>query len=261
MSGCRVWRDFLSAKLDGMLSAEELEAVTTHMRECQNCRLHSAGLEATRKAVGRLDGRLAPSTPLVARVEVEATRYGPNSRRRWRAGGLAAAAAIAAAALVTVVLPAGKQGIGTGGESRHLPDLCTILVEDHLRYLASDDAAEVRSSEPPAVERWFATRLDFSVRVPVLAGADLEGGRLCFIDGRRVALLFYRRDDKRISVFALADARLGGMRPGPGGTWRGGMHGYNVSAIRAHDVTYAAVADLPPAEMVAMWKVPEAAQP
>lgn len=250
MSGCQHWQERCSARLDGELSPKEQAALQAHLDGCEVCRVHMRQLEMAHVALGKLERRVAVPPSLAARIESEAIRRhsGNPWRRAVRSSWLRAVGAAAiAAALLLGIWP------GRDDHSRHLPDLCTVLVEDHLRYLPASDAIDTPSPQRAAVESWFAERLDFKFPVHNLAGAHLEGGRLCFIDGRRVGLLFYRRGDTRISVFVLPEARLGGLHRLPDGTWSGGMHGYHVRAIGADGVTYAMVSDLPEETMKSMW--------
>ncbi len=64
-------------------------------------------------------------------------------------------------------------------------------------------ATEVASQDPSVVSRFFANRLDFDPYVPILAGADLIGGRVCTIAGSKSQLLFYRLGDRKLSLYVM----------------------------------------------------------
>jgi len=68
------------------------------------------------------------------------------------------------------------------------------LVASHVRATLSQRAIDVASSDRHTVKPWFSTQLDFSptVRELDLPGAALLGGRIDYVQGRRVAVLVYQ---------------------------------------------------------------------
>lgn len=240
---CAEWRELASGSLDGALGNAELAGLAAHLEVCEPCRVHLRRLTDARMAVGQLASRVAVPPALAARIGSEALR-GPARRPLGRWVPVAASAAV----VLVVLLGSMVRDI-----DRHLPDLCATLVEDHLRYLAVERAAETPSGDPAAVVRWFDTRLGFGLRVPRLAGATLTGGRVCIIEGQSVALPFFEHLGTRLSVFVLRESRLGGLTERHDGSWVGGMHGYHVRAVRDGDLTYALVGDLGEADLAALW--------
>jgi hypothetical protein len=79
--------------------------------------------------------------------------------------------------------------------------LVSRLVEDHIKNIPGD--VQILSSNPTNVQEWFRGRVDFLVHVPKLRDARFIGGRLCQIKGKRLALLFYEKDGKPLSVFVM----------------------------------------------------------
>jgi anti-sigma factor RsiW len=79
--------------------------------------------------------------------------------------------------------------------------LADDLVADHLRSVPDVRPAEIASDDRGAILRFFAGHVPFPAVVPELPGAELLGGRLCQIEGRRVELLFYRREERTLSLF------------------------------------------------------------
>jgi anti-sigma factor RsiW len=90
------------------------------------------------------------------------------------------------------------------------------------------------------VKPWFAGRLDYTPPVKDLAaeGFKLVGGRLDFVDGRRVAALVYMRRLHKISVFiwpARSDLSLASHQR---------IDGYNVLSWTSANMSFWAVSDL-----------------
>lgn len=247
VAGCASCRERISVRLDGALAPGEAGELDAHLARCSGCRAYTTRLAAAHGAVGRLESRRPVPSALAARIKAETLRQ--SSWPRWTRHARTVSAAGLAAATIAALVWLGGAPDALHPDPRHLPDLCTVLVEDHIRYLPAQDATEVGADRPEELERWFASRLDFPVRVPSLAGARLLGGRECFLSGRKVALLFYERAGRRISLFEFQDISLGGLHSRPDGTWAGGMHGYNVRAVRSGGTTYALVSDLPETDM------------
>ena len=69
------------------------------------------------------------------------------------------------------------------------------LVDSHVRATLSDRVVDVLSSDHHTVKPWLSSRLDFSppVRALTVPGSVLVGGRLDYLDGRRVAVLVYKQ--------------------------------------------------------------------
>lgn len=124
------------------------------------------------------------------------------------------------------------------------------IVDDHIRYLPSDDQRQIVSSSPAEVEAWFTGQLDFAVRIPNFNELQLLGGRRCYLFGQRVALLFYEKANKKLSLFILEDRHLNmDIRSWVGqGNKKVGLascKGYNLAFCRESGLAYILVSDLP----------------
>jgi anti-sigma factor RsiW len=121
------------------------------------------------------------------------------------------------------------------------------VVASYLRMAMAEHTVDVASSDRHTVKPWFAGRIDYAPAVYDLtaSGFPLLGGRLDVIDGRKVAVLVYRRNQHKLAVSlwpaAGADTPVRvSQRDGFAlGEWRHG--GFD----------WRAVSDISPAEMTA----------
>jgi anti-sigma factor RsiW len=103
----------------------------------------------------------------------------------WRPLVPALALAVVASVVVNVAL------VRTSADER----LDDALVASHVRATLSDRLVDVVSSDHHTVKPWLSARLDFSppVRELSVPGSTFVGGRVDYIDGRRVAVLVYKQ--------------------------------------------------------------------
>ena len=112
----------------------------------------------------------------------------------------------------------------------------------------SEHAVDVASSDRHTVKPWFAGRIDYAPPVHDLTaeGFPLVGGRLDVVDGRKVAVLVYRRNQHKLAL-TLWPAVVVGQHAGhdhPARRLRAGRWRHGGFEMRA-------VADLAPADMKA----------
>ena len=220
----------LSQYLDNVLAPAEREAVASHLATCGTCRACLDSLRAVKHAVARLPSQEEP--PEAVRAHVEALRLDQRPRRRWRAVAPVAAAAVLAAVIAATVVVR---------RSDHTVRLAEDLIADHLASVPEVKPAEIASSDRGEVLRFFTEHLPFSAVVPKLPGTQLLGARLCRIEGRRVELLFYRRESRTLSLF-VTDSPVAGEQ-----CWA--ARGHHVCS-RAHaKLTFLLVGELPADEL------------
>lgn len=128
-------------------------------------------------------------------------------------------------------------------------------MEDHIRYLPGQGRAELETTEAEQVARWFSERLHFPVRVPTLRDGSLEGARLCFLLGGRIALLFYEVEERPLSLFVLEGGTVdlsGAQFEEHGGKrlCRASRSGYQLVVWEDAGLVYAMVSDLPTATLL-----------
>lgn len=168
--------------------------------------------------------------------------------RRWFTWSPALNAAMAAVTVAAV-------GLAIAGYAlRESPTDLTAdaIVASHVRALLSTREIDVASTDRHTVKPWFNGRIDYAPEVRDLAaeGFPLVGGRLDYVDGRRVAVLVYRRNQHPLEVYVLPEK-------GRGDSAGRVVKGYEMESWSARGMRYWAVTDASGGELrafVAAWQ-------
>ncbi len=187
---CEQTNELLSPYVDEELAPSERSEINAHLVGCASCLEHVASVRSLKHAIARLESRDEPPGAVRARVEAlrfKSTGFWETSYRR-RLLAIAVGVGLLAAALFVIrrqnpALPFGEE-----------------LVSDYLQSLPEVRPAEVASSDPREVVRFFSGKTPFEPVVPAVPASQLVGGRLCNVAGRRVELLFYTHGESRQSV-------------------------------------------------------------
>jgi anti-sigma factor RsiW len=149
------------------------------------------------------------------------------SRPFWFGAGTGALTTAAAAALGFLL-------VATPASSPLVDDLMSA----HFRSLMAGHLIDVASSDQHTVKPWFAGHADVSPTAIDFPREDyrLVGGRVDYVDGRRVAVVVYRHGAHVINVFAWAQAD-GAL---PSAITRSGYH---LVFWRSGDLVFCAVSD------------------
>lgn len=184
-------------------SAELIEA-GEHLKSCSSCAEFFEEEEILRDIVHELAPReKAPHSlrQLVLGITAKAGGLPRGAREASRRTGLTGMIPKLSFALLLLILITSSlvlYNISFEGQSS---SLTSILIEDHIKNIPGD--VQILSSDPAAVEEWFRGKIDFAFNVPKLRDARFIGGRLCQIEGKRLALLFYEKDGKPLSLFVM----------------------------------------------------------
>jgi anti-sigma factor RsiW len=233
---CPTCEAMVDAYIDGELTATESAAFERALRDCPECRRR---LEAARTMSGLLRALPAEPAPdlLRARIERELRTIAgrPRERLRWTAMAASLIAAIGIGWL-------GGTLVGQGGRETD------ELVAGYLRVAMSDHGVDVASSDRHTVKPWFAGRIDYAPPVHDLTaeGFPLLGGRVDLLDGRKVAVLVYRRNQHRVALTLWPAASTGNEPPAVSQ-----RDGFALARWRHGGFDLRAVSDLSPGDMTA----------
>jgi anti-sigma factor RsiW len=222
--------DLLQAYLDDELDTAQRLSVEDHIGGCSQCSESWARMREQKAAIRAAAPHYAAPSELrnsvrrALRGEIEAQ---PSSRQvPWRM------LAVAASLLLAVSVTWNVIQLGT-----HNAALADGVVSSHVRSLLASHLIDVPSSDQHTVKPWFAGQLDFSPVVKDLGaeGFVLAGGRVDYLNGRRVAALVYRRRLHVINLFTW---------PADLGEGKISRDGYNVVHWTSGGMTYWAVSEV-----------------
>jgi len=191
---CPECQPLLDAYVDGELDLTNVLALEQHLKTCAPCHGAVRQLESVHLALQHPDLSFEAPRSLRKKITTAAGASPKHSHRRWTwnfpsfaFGGLCALAA------VLIFAPAMLS-------STHSSD---PLVDSHLRSLMADHLTDVASTDSHTVKPWFNGQIDFSVPVKDFAaeGFPLIGGRIDYLQQRRVAALVYKRNRHTVNVF------------------------------------------------------------
>lgn len=231
---CPTCEAMVDSYVDGELSAAQSADFERAVEACPDCRRRLEAARALSGLLRDLPGEPAPDL-LRAKIERELRTIAGRRRDRLRWAALAASLAVAFAVGWLGATLLGQQGRETDA-----------LLAGYLRMVASERPVEVASSDRHAVKPWFAGRIDYAPPVNDLtaAGFPLVGGRLDIIDGRKVAVMVYRRNRHWLALTAWPAAATGDAAADISQ-----RDGFALAEWRRGGFELRAVADLTPADM------------
>src|SRR5476649_1604495 len=236
---CPTCESLVDAYLDGELSATQSAEFEQALPGCPHC---ATRLEEARALSGLLRELPAAAAPdlLRARIDRELRAIGARSRPASLHQPMRLVAM--AASLIVAVSIGWIGGTFSTRSSRDSDE----LVASYLRVASSEHTVDVVSSDRHTVKPWFAGRIDYAPPVYDLTGDGfpLLGGRLDVLEGRKVSVLVYRRNQHKVALTVVPASSASGVPVSV--TQR---DGFVLGQWRHAGFEMRAVSDVSPAEM------------
>lgn len=173
-----------------------------HINSCHDCHQILKQHEDFNRILKRkLPGQPAPTTlreNILSSIAVERMRKTSIRRRtplKQRTFIAAGAATVFFVLLFIIYLGLFERKIEYANPAVH------ALAQDHIASKLRENPLDLRTADTAELERWFALRVDFAVRIPTLNNSNLLGGRLCLINGERVVSLAFQKESVPISMY------------------------------------------------------------
>ncbi len=211
---------------------DDLQAAREHLATCECCVSY---FRQDRRLLDAYDRAKDVEAPKALRGEIEAALRQPGGvqqesasrfridapqevdriqsplpvhrRREWVA--LIVAIAVVVAGITIVRAPA---------PTSYAPG--DVFVEDYLRRAVGED--HIVTNDPAQVTRFLERELGFRIRPIQLAGLSLERAEICLLEGRRGAMIVYKKGDLEISHYVVpregSTSRLPAISPHRPGT-------------------------------------------
>lgn len=253
---CERAMDLLGAYRDGELAAHERREVAAHIETCKACSDIAAHDERIGQAL-QAQGRVPVPIGLASRLRQGLAQV-DNARRseeglggrpflpfdafRHRLVGWSRQAGVVAVACIFSAWATWWIVSGLGQTDRVEREIMSA----HIRSLLQETTVQVASSDQHTVRPWFAGRLDFSPTVKDFKaeGFALIGGRLDYVNDRRVGVVVYKQNLHIVNVFVWPATDPADKPP-----HLSTRNGYNLLSWSSAGVSYRAVSDLNAVEL------------
>jgi anti-sigma factor RsiW len=240
---CDEVRQLLHAYIDDELDIATSLQMEKHLPDCSACQKELNAAQAAKRAVAQpaiyypAPSALRDRLKQAIRAEIGETETLPSVRLSipwWKRptafSGLAAALLLIIGSIALLFPP-------------HTPNnQIADVVGSHVRSLEANHLLDVESTDQHTVKPWFAGKIDFSPPVVDLSaeGFPLIGGRLDYLEQKKVAALIYHRNKHVINLF---------IWPGQESSETDTIQGFNLIRFECKGMICWAVSDLNAGEL------------
>ncbi len=158
--------------------------------------------------------------------------------KRWAPS--LAAAAVAFVALGTTAILTNRDPAQISGDA--------MFVEDYVRRAVGAD--HIETSDPGEVKRFLTRELGVPLAPLRHAGLELERAEICLLEGRRGAMIVYKREGEIISHYVVPRAGGDDRAPALGESLQAGDGGPSVITWASASLEQALVSDVPSRELM-----------
>jgi hypothetical protein len=229
------------------LAGELVVEARAHVDACASCR----SLFESDRALDRVRQTVVVPVPTALRERVFDSLAARRTGRRSFVGRLGArrmSVRIGSVLLISAAL--GGLLVWVGGTGRSAAgDDAAAFVDDYVRRAVSAD--RIDSSDPAEVARFLTRELGTPLQPLHTTGLALVGAEICLIDGRRGALVRYRRGDQSITHYVVPGDGAATRAPTRARS-RAGAAGLAVVIWSTGAFDHALVADVPADTLIAL---------
>jgi anti-sigma factor RsiW len=164
---------------------------------------------------------------------------------RWRKYMVGGAAALMLSLMAYYIVPQFVQN-----DASRIEPAVRTLVQEHLSNQLREHPVDLQTSDYIQLQKWFTSRVDFSVNLPRPRNAELIGGRLCSIGGQRVVSAAYLHGSIPITLYIMDKSALNMPMPDDASLIEGkriyfsGSKGCNVVLWEVKGLMYGMVSEL-----------------
>jgi anti-sigma factor RsiW len=271
---CNDCRENLDLYLDTELIEPERSELEVHVASCDACRTRLERRRETRRKLRAVayEHRLKPEFHSRIRAKMVAESA---SRRRARSARVKPSIVISASVCVVALTAGGAWLTGAmgGGQLKDdasgqvqsvnvmqgkvagVSDIRLPVVAQSIRWYRRQVPVEVTGPNALVVQEWFATKVDFPIRVPDFdRSVNLLGGRLGHVEQSVAAVLVYEVDGSKLSVLVFDASEIVALGRGSGSgsehVYIDNSEGYTVAVSERDGVGYTFTSTLPEARML-----------
>ncbi|MCI0603691.1 hypothetical protein L0156_11840 [bacterium] len=227
MMTCLTARKTLIQLEAGIVSQRDAIAAKEHCRLCLECRQILEQEEDFRRILhDRIREKPAPNSlremilSVLAADRKHAEKASTEKRLHERKSLILAVTGV----LAIVALSAGYFLLSQKKAASYAP-IVETLVQEHVSSKLKEHPFDLQTADVGLLERWFAERVDFAVRLPRLKDTILVGGQLCIIAGKRTVSLSLKKESIPISLYIM-DSDIMDLSSLQEASHQGGKHFY-----------------------------------
>ncbi|MCP4134393.1 MAG: DUF3379 family protein [bacterium] len=193
MKDCSKYTEYLEVYTVPHEAGDDFIALEEHLAACSACREKLRNIQKFDVKVKERIRDIPVPPDLKKKIRFNMEYENRSGKRRGKPAIVTYAAIAAALALAFTFM------FGYFQKEATLDDVITASIKSHNKNMDAEFSNEIKGEQ---VTEWFENKLSFNVPVPDLNNSiQFAGGRKCDLSKIDVAYLFYKKNQKRISLY------------------------------------------------------------